>query len=339
MKKHLLAVAVASAIAAPAMAQNVSFYGTIGAGVNNTSQSIGTADTTTFDNGGEAGTGLSTNVFGLNVSEDLGGGMKVIGQLEGDLKTTTGRVGNNANTSADGALFNRHAYVGVSVAGLGTVKLGRTSDVIDSTEGFANFVQLFDTEAADEGGIGNKNQNSVRYDSEKLFGGLTFAVAYSNDARQPSTASATNNANVKVMTYGAAYTTGPLTVGYSFGSAGTVGVTTSREEIGTIYAGYKIGAADIRVQQTEETTSAGLKNKTTEAGVSYALGNGLTIIGHVEKYNHSANDTSDSDQMGVMLVKDLSKRTSVYAGYRNRDLKGSTGTDVTVTAVGIRHTF
>jgi predicted porin len=338
MKKHLLAVAVASAIAAPAMAQNVSFYGTIGAGVNQTSQSIGTADTTTFDNGGEAGTGLSTNVFGFKVSEDLGGGMKVIGQFEGDLKTDTGRMGNNANTSADAALFNRHSYVGVSAAGLGTIKLGRTSDVIDSTEGFANFVQLFDTEAADEGGIGNKNAKTIRYDSDKLFGGLTIAVSYSNDARQPSTASATNNANVKVTTYGVAYATGPVTVGYSFGSAGTVGGT-SAEEIYTAYAGYKIGAADIRVQQTEENTSAGLKNKTTEAAVSYALGNGLTVIGHVEKYNHSANDVSDADQMGVMLVKDLSKRTSVYAGYRNRDLKGATGTDVTVTAVGIRHKF
>ncbi len=338
MKKHLLAVAVASAIAAPAMAQNVSFYGVVGAGVNQTHQSQGTADTTTVDNGGEVGTGLSTNVFGLKASEDLGGGLKLSVQLEGDLKTESGRVGNNANTSADAALFNRHAYVGVSAAGLGTVKLGRTSDVIDSTEGFANFVQLFDTEAADEGGIGNKNAKTVRYDSETLFGGLTVSASYSNDARQPSTASATNNANVKVTTYGAAYASGPLTVGYSWGSAGTVGGT-SAEEIYTMYAGYKLGAADIRVQQTQENTSAGLKNKTTEAAVSYALGNGLTVIGHVEKYNHSATDTTDYDQMGVMLVKDLSKRTSVYAGYRSRDLSGATGTDVTVTAVGIRHSF
>jgi predicted porin len=338
MKKHLLAVAVASAIAAPAMAQNVSFYGVIGAGMNQTNQNIGTINTTTVDNGGEVGTGLSTNVFGFRVTEDLGGGMKVIGQFEGDLKTESGRLGNNANTSADAAVFNRHSYVGVSMAGLGTVKLGRTSDVIDSTEGFANFVQLFDTEAADEGGIGNKNTKTVRYDSEKLFGGLTIAASYSNDARQPSTASATNTTNVKVTTYGLAYETGPVTVGYSFGSAGTVGGT-SAEEIYTMYAGYKIGAADLRVQQTQENTSAGLKNKTSEAAVSYALGNGLTAIVHVEKYNHSANDTSDSNQVGVMLVKDLSKRTSVYAGYRNRDLKGATGTDVTVTAVGIRHSF
>lgn len=338
MKKHVLAVAVASAIAAPAMAQNVSFYGVVGAGVNQTSNSIG-ADATTFDNGGEAGTGLSTNVFGLKVTEDLGGGLKLMVQLEGDLKTTTGRVGNNANTTEDGALFNRHAYVGFEQAGLGTIKLGRTSDVIDSTEGFANFVQMFDTEAADEGGIGNKSQNSVRYDSEKLLGGLTVSVAYSNDARTPSTASATSLANQKVTSYGAVWAQGALTVGYSFGSAATTATATANEEIYTMYAGYKLGAADIRVQQTQEQTNGGLKNKTTEAAVSYALGSGMTVVGHVEKYNHSATDTTDYNQMGVMLVKDLSKRTSVYAGYRNRDLKGATGTDVTVTAVGVRHSF
>ncbi len=338
MKKHLLAVAVASAIAAPAMAQNVSFYGVVGAGVSQT-QNSGVADVTTFDNGGEAGTGLSTNVFGLKVSEDLGGGLKLMVQLEGDLKTTTGRVGNNAFTAEDGALFNRHAYVGFEQAGLGTIKLGRTSDVIDSTEGFANFVQMFDTEAADEGGIGNKSQNSVRYDSEKLLGGLTVSVAYSNDARTPSTAAATTLANQKVTTYGAVWAQGALTVGYSFGSAGTTATAIAEEEIYTMYAGYKLGNADIRVQQTEEQTNAGLKNKTTEAAVSYALGNGLTVVGHVEKYNHSATDTTDYNQMGVMLVKDLSKRTSVYAGYRNRDLKGAGTTDVTVTAVGVRHSF
>ncbi len=338
MKKHLLAVAVASAIAAPAMAQNVSFYGVIGAGANQTTNSVG-ADVTTFDNGGEAGTGLSTNVFGFRISEDLGGGLKLSAQFEGDLKTTTGRLGNNANTSEDGAIFNRHAYVGLSQAGLGTIKLGRTSDVIDSTEGFANFVQMFDTEAADEGGIGNKSQNSIRYDSETLLGGLTVSVAYSNDARTPSTAAATSLANQKVTSYGVAYTSGALTVGYSFGSAATTATATANEEIYTMYAGYKLGAADLRVQQTEEQTNAGLKNKTTEASVSYALGNGLTVVGHIEKYNHSATDTTDYDQMGVMLVKDLSKRTSVYAGYRNRDLSGSDVTDVTVTAVGVRHSF
>jgi GBP family porin len=338
MKKHLLAVAVASAIASPAMAQNVSFYGTIGAGASQTTNSIG-ADVTTFDNGGEAGTGLSTNVFGFKVSEDLGGGLKLMAQFEGDLKTTTGRLGNNAQDTVDGALFNRHAYVGFSQAGLGTIKLGRTSDVIDSTEGFANFVQLFDTEAADEGGIGNKSQNSIRYDSEKLLGGLTVSVAYSNDARTPSTASATALTNQKVTSYGAVWSQGALTVGYSFGSAATTATATTNEEITTMYAGYKLGAADIRVQQTQEQTNAGLKNKTTEAAVSYALGGGLTVIGHMEKYNHSATDTTDYDQMGVMLVKDLSKRTSVYAGYRSRDLEGSGVTDVTVTSVGVRHTF
>jgi predicted porin len=342
MKKHLLAVAVASAIAAPAMAQNVSFYGTIGAGVSQTSQSIG-ADSTSFDGGGEVGTGLSTTVFGMKISEDLGGGLKAFAQFEGDFKPTIGTVGKTAydteNHNQD-ALFNRQAHIGFSMAGMGSLKLGRTGDVIDSNEGFANFVQLFDTEAADEGGIGNKNQNTVRYDSEKLLGGLTFAVSYSNDARQPSTAAATTFANQKVSTYGVNYSAGAVTIGYAKGDAATTASdATTNEAIYTVYAGYKIGAADIRVQRTEETTKANVNNTTSEASISYALGGGLTVVGHYEKFDQSGTTTTtDYKQMGAMLVKDLSKRTSVYAGYRNRDVQGA-GTDITVTSVGVRHTF
>jgi predicted porin len=103
-----------------------------------------------------------------------------------------------------------------------------------------------------------------------------------------------------------------------------------------------IMGADVRVQQTkEQTTTSGLSTKTTEASVKYGLGNGYTLYAHYEKANVSNDDDSDYKQIGLAITKDLSKRTMVYAGYRDRDLAGaaSTHTDVMVTTIGIEHKF
>lgn len=338
MKKHLLAVAVASAVAAPAMAQNLSMYGIFGMGSTTTNNSIGAADTTLLGNSGGA---ISTNVFGFKVSEDLGGGLKLGLNFEGNLGDN-GQLGNQA-TGVDNAVFNRLANVTVSKAGLGTVTFGRVGDLIDSHEGYANFVQFFDTEAADEQGLGNKNQETVRYDSEKLFGGLTIGIAESRDARQPTTTTTTLT-DQKTFSYAATWTQGALTVGYASGTAGKAGGGTSTTDvkIDTMYVGYNIMGADVRVQQTKEgTETSGLSTKATEVGVKYGLGNGLNVIGHYEKSNVSNSDASDYKQWGVVLTKDLSKRTLVYVGYKDRDLAGAaaSNTDVATTTFGIQHSF
>lgn len=335
MKKHLIAVAVAAAFAAPAMAQ-VSISGTLGAGFTATSLSVGTADTQGIDSGEN---GYSTSIIQLSGSEDLGGGLRASFVLQGSLGSY-GNVGNRAFTTGDDAMFNRQAYLQLSRAGLGSLRLGRTSDVIDSTEGFANHVNLFDTEAADEEGIGNKNASTVRFDSETLFGGLTFAASYSTDARQTSTATATTLSSHKVTTYGVQWSQGPLTAGFSYGEA-ALSTSANAPIIDNIYAGYKIGAFDVRVQQVKETTTtAGKTHKTSEVSVAYALGDGLTVIGHYEKHNISNSDNSDYKQLGIIVNKDLSKRTAVFAGYRDRDLVGTlTHTDVSVTTIGLQHKF
>jgi predicted porin len=338
MKKHLIAAGVVAAFAAPAMAQNVSFYGLIGADWTNVSKSTSNADTSTVGSGDGA---LSTTVFGMKGSEDLGGGLKATFQFEGNLKNS-GQVGNNAYDAADGAVFNRQAYIGLESAKFGSVKLGRTGDVIDSVEGYSNFVQLFDTEAADENGIGNKNAGTVRYDSP-AFNGVKVSASYSNDGRATSTASASTFANQKVVTYGVAYNQGPVTVGVAEGTAGynasTSASSTTKPKIQTVYAGYVLGAADIRVQRTQENDTNNGKNKTTEFAVKYDLGSGMYVVGHWENYDVNDTSTTDYKQMGVLLAKSLSKRTTVFVGYKDRNLDDGSKTDETTTTIGIQHKF
>jgi hypothetical protein len=338
MKKHLLAVAVASTIVVPAFAQNVTISGRVGAAFTATDNSNG-ANTSVQDAGSDA---FQTNVLQIAGSEDLGGGLKAGFVLQGTLATSSGLLGNGANTASDGALFDRQSYLEVSGA-FGSIRMGRVSDMLDSTEGYANHVNLFDTEAANIQGLGNKNPSSVRWDSGKLLGDFSLGAHYSSDARAVSSnATTAGTATSKNISVAAAYSAKGLTLGAAHGQAGAPGNGgVGGAMLQTMYAGYVIQGVDVRVQQTTQTAAgaAGAKTKTTEGSARYDLGGGITVIGHIERMNVDTTDTTDYSQVGVFLTKDLSKRTALFTGYRKKDLKAATSVDATTTTVGISHVF
>lgn len=110
MKKVVLTTSLL-AIAAAAQAQSsVTLYGRIDNGIQ-------------YENGLPGGHKVSAESgdwgcswFGMQGSEDIGGGSAVIFQLEGQLNTQNG--------TSSGALFGRHAIVGVTNPAYGTFKLG-----------------------------------------------------------------------------------------------------------------------------------------------------------------------------------------------------------------------
>ncbi|WP_240655869.1 porin, partial [Paraburkholderia phosphatilytica] len=67
---------------------------------------------------------LQGNRFGLKGTEDLGGGLKAIFQLENGFNPNTGSLGQG------GRMFGRQAYVGLSGDQWGTVTLGRQYDPV-----------------------------------------------------------------------------------------------------------------------------------------------------------------------------------------------------------------
>jgi predicted porin len=363
MKKLLIATAALAMVAGTAQAQSsVTVYGVLDLAVSDakstTSAGVSTSATTQSGTNNNA-----TSVIGLKGSEDLGGGLKAIFDLQGDLNTNTGVVGTanaaQVNTTTD-TFFNRQSWVGLSHAKFGTIKAGRTSDVLDSTEGYANFTQFFDTEAAAANGLGNKNANTVRYDSNAIQG-ITFAAAYSSDAvaaaqnstatTNGQTASAIAHSGNTTTTYGVMYVNGPITVGYATGTA-NVATSALDGKLSTVFAGYNFGFADVRAQQTSDkaisqaaASTDFIKTKTTELSAAFpvkALGSGVSVIAHYEDAevsNQAGPSSSGNDytQYGLVVKKDLSKRTAIYAGYRNKDVNA--GTDVKTTAVGVTHSF
>lgn len=79
MKKHIIAAAVAAAVAVPAMAQNVSLYGILDAGYSDVSREVTQSSGALGAKEGAKGLSFSnfaTQRFGFRGTEDLGGGMK-----------------------------------------------------------------------------------------------------------------------------------------------------------------------------------------------------------------------------------------------------------------------
>ena len=130
MKKTLIALAALGAMAGAAQAQStVTIYGLLDANVQSfkTNVAAGAGATATLqsltqtkiDSGG-----LNGSRWGIRVSEDIGGGMAVIGNLESGFNIDTGA------SAQGGLLFGRRANVGIS-SGFGTVTIGRNTSSYD----------------------------------------------------------------------------------------------------------------------------------------------------------------------------------------------------------------
>ncbi|OON62226.1 porin [Massilia sp. KIM] len=119
MKHHALALAVLAALfpTAPAQAQgsaqgSAQFYGLLDVGVEYLDHAAGGGSGVRVISGGK-----NTSRWGVRGSEDLGGGLKAVYNLEGGVLLDTG--------AADGALFKRQAYVGLD-GSLGRLVIGRS---------------------------------------------------------------------------------------------------------------------------------------------------------------------------------------------------------------------
>jgi predicted porin len=114
--------------------------------------------------------------FGLKGTEDLGGGLKAIFQLENGFDVNSGKLGQGSR------LFGRQAYVGLTHDAYGTLTLGRQYDpLVDMVQPLTAdnyFGSTFTTPGdVDNNDNSSRTNNAVKYVSP-VFSGFQFEGMY-----------------------------------------------------------------------------------------------------------------------------------------------------------------
>ncbi len=353
MKKFPLPLAALALVAAAgAHAQsNVQVYGLLDLGIDNSNNAGPNGGTLTRVSSG----GMNTSRWGLRGSEDLGGGLKAVFQLEGGILMDTG--------AQDGALFKRQANVGLE-GSFGRVVIGRSFtsvyDVVIGFDpmGFAPFYSWATSGPAtgpSKYGFTTQYDNLIKYsgkwenfkfganygfgeqttgvrDSAKMgftgvydIGGLSLMSTWerTNGNTLPTTGNRDKNT---VWHVGANYVAGPL-------------------RLTAVVRDYKLVAGKALTPDVDATTYWG--------GVAYKTNEVTTLTGAVY-YVNVKNVATGKDADPIMYVARyryaLSKRTDLhvtaaYAKSKNGQLTGLSRDDAGYgesqhgVMAGIQHRF
>ncbi|MBT5688060.1 MAG: porin [Gammaproteobacteria bacterium] len=301
MKKTIIAAAIATVIAAPAMA-DVSVSGVV-------EQTFTDTDSVT-DTGLASGTDSGLT---FKASEDLGNGLTAFAQisLDTDNQDEEEREGNSEKDSK----------VGIK-GGFGTVVVGRMEDF---TEGvMAATMTLNGTGAIELGGNASRNNGAVAYVSPTVNGfhagvaGYTAAITGEDD-------------NFDATDIIVAYSNGPLTVmasQESMSAATAAAIGTGIAEETTSFA-VKYGMGDLSAAALFVNRDAGATDSDdVMLRVDYKMGNNKITLAHAD------DESADNKIVGLELTHSMSKRTSAYVGMTDAD---AANTDTTY--FGMIHKF
>ncbi|MGQ3002771.1 MAG: porin [Hydrogenophaga sp.] len=326
MKKSLMALAVL-ACTGSAMAQtNVTLYGRIDASLGATK--LNGVSTTQLYSGN-----LTNSRWGMRGSEDLGGGLKALFQLE---------TAFNADDGTGAAGFSRQSWVGLS-GGFGSVRMGKADsiykDIFDlgNTYNISADSQFNSAVEAYRAGLAAyvaRPNNQIRYDSPS-FGGFSAGLTYALDEDVAGTP--------KVTAIGARYRAGNLDLGVAHQDEDQPLLVNDRQHT-TVGATYNFGPARLSAQYQNVKAGDNRKDNEMALGVSVPLGNLELTAGYSRsKAKNAAGATSGKGAaFALAATYAMSKRTRVYGGYLDGETENAAGVttrDYRLYAVGIRHDF
>lgn len=326
IKHSLIAGAALASLAGAVQAQSVTLFGRIDVGVEYNSKSGNNQDGIVHLRDG----GIRPSIWGLKGSEDLGGGLKAVFNLESDFGGDTG------GERFDGTLvpFGRQANVGLS-GGFGTVLLGRQySPAILAEfgveprafkESHSGLLQYAVTQLPDGNGLSGRNWggiftgNSISYSN--AFGPVNVGVLYGFGENSP-----TNKGRTYAL--GLSYN-GPVTVGASFQQIeGQDDAETSRYAIGVaVPFGSLTGKVHYAHSTLDDTTGAEVV-KTDHLGVGVDLAWNAQNTATIAYYYGKEKYAGSSPKTKSLVVSNdyaLSKRTTLYAQLVYADVDAGIG--------------
>jgi predicted porin len=313
MKNNVIALAVAAAIAAPmAASADATIYGRMH------------LDFANVDNGDDSTLAITSNAsrVGFKGTEDLGGGLKAIWQVESQI-------------GGDGAAFDggkgwasRNTFVGLS-GGWGTAILGQHDTPYKLV---GRKVDFFGDQYGDNRAITNQFKmdarapNVIAYISPN-WGGFGIKAAYHTDNAQDAAGSDGGDAYSLSADYksdmfwvGAAYQDMADANAITSGVAGgNDGVTAARIAGYVKLAGFKI-SADYTAQTAKKAVDNGgsdLDLTTYTLGASYTIGGKHVIKGQYTSGEADAAAGTDPQSSTASIGYDykLSKKTTAGAFY------------------------
>ncbi|WP_179400806.1 porin [Burkholderia guangdongensis] len=277
----------------------------------------------------------SGNKWGLKGTEDLGGGLKAIFQLESGFNPANGQLGQNKG------IFGRQAYVGLQSDQAGTVTLGRQYDpTTDLVQGMTGDNIAF--EYATPGDVDN-NDNSARFNNvvkytSPVFSGFQFEGMYalSGVAGKPGTgqswgaAAAYNNGPLGVsagylhMTNGATRTAwtsptadagatfdGPINSGYA--TAKSVGIAQVAGQYAFGPVAFGLGYSNAQYNQDALSAFASTEKYNTGRAWATFQATPAVQLGLGYSYTKASGDADAKyHQVTASGQYALSKRTDVY---------------------------
>ncbi|MGK5079813.1 porin [Janthinobacterium sp. HLX7-2] len=315
MKKiTLAALIIGTFAAATAQAQsNVTVYGLV---------DLGIAKTT-----GQPVVQRENNAsrLGFKGTEDLGGGLSAIFNLESEFLADTG--------AQKGVLFDRQAYVGLKGA-FGTAIMGRTKNLVDGTIARVDPFNTYgvvgkNNETLLRSGVGTSRvNNAVTYNSPS-FEGFVASLQY--------VLSEVNSADAGVIGL-ATYDNGPISLHAGYEKAVQATAVAPKADLWSVGGGYKFGPAKVTAAYSKGDTKVAATGeyKSYLLGLNYTVGGGDAKLsyGKQEQSNNRVSGQDTIKEVGVGYDYHLSKRTDLYA-YAGRESVKS----LTSYQVGIAHKF
>jgi len=300
MNKKLLAVALATAFAAPAMAEGVTMYGAFDVGV------------LVRNHHGEVASGMNGhNGIGFKMSEDLGNGMTISGDAFFQFALD---AGGHAGTTNPGGVNTLYSYVALS-GDFGTVIGGRAGGAR------AGFIKQYDPFGgfgvgsalqAQNSGAGNADyaDNVLAWVTPEIVPGLKGLFAYtSNLVGQDFATSAARTTGGASPLYAVAalYNQGPISLTAAYENLSLYN-TGQHYDVLTGGASYDFGVAKVMgLYQYLETYTHGW-----QVGATAPVGAATLKASYVNNHNGAGYHAS-CEKIAVGVNYDLSKRTRVYA--------------------------
>jgi len=329
MKKNIIALAVASAIAAPvAMADAPVVYGKFNVNVNSVT-----------DNG--TGVDDVASRLGIKGSEDLGNGLKAVYKAEFSI-----------DLEGKGGLGDRNQYLGLA-GGFGTVLIGQH----DSPLKMVQPTDLFNDGAADNTrlgmGVGGKTgeirATEVLAYVSPSFSGVQLIAAGTSPKTSPDAddRSITGGTHL-AATYGSTKKGLFLSAAQDSFSEDGYGLTDTYTQT-SLAAQYKTGALTVNgmVRSFDDGNSADAASEGTATfiGAAYKFGK-ITLKGKYMTTDYEVSGMDSGSQTAIGLGYALGKKTSayVYTTTQDADLRAALTGDAdadsrTGNYIGMVHKF